>query len=492
MKKIISAFLSIAMLFSICCTSVVFAEETVKTGMTSANDTIAWSYDTATKTITFSIAEGQTGTTWSGIGNANASGYKDYVSAIEKVVVSEGITRVGPGAFAYSVPNLKEVTLPSTLTEVGDNAFNSCSKLARLNFKPAAECRIGTFAFNATGFVNLVIPEGVTSVGSYAFNNLQGSLKSLYLPSTLTTIGEKAFRNAGKLEKVVIPKEITSIPTDAFFNAGFNGLDRKTKFYVVRGSAGETFAENVNSYDTTNECNYTYELIDYCDVTGTFAWQIKDSEFSVTEGLGVKSDNPPTATGLGYEGELFVGETIKLSYEFGNTDNKSIAFIMSEDDEGALRLEKYFVGNSDIDFELESSLGRKTLRMIVLPVDGTGNYGDAVTLEIGKIVPEYEITMGFDEEWGANISATVSYEFNKETKNLIAVLCQFDSSNKMVAATPQATTAAVRKSGNVTVTAVADSNAVNAKLYLWEGTDLVNTTMTSLKDFIELNKQTSE
>ena len=174
MKKIISAFLSIAMLFSICCTSVVFAEETVKTGMTSANDTIAWSYDTATKTITFSIAEGQTGTAWSGIGNANASGYKDYVSAIEKVVVSEGITRVGSGAFAYSVPNLKEVTLPSTLTEVGDNAFNSCSKLARLNFKPAAECRIGTFAFNATGFVNLVIPEGVTSVGSYAFNNLQG------------------------------------------------------------------------------------------------------------------------------------------------------------------------------------------------------------------------------------------------------------------------------------------------------------------------------
>ena len=131
MKKTISTFLSIAMLFSICFSSVAFAEDTatVVTGMTAPNDTIAWSYNTATKTITFSIAEGKTGTTWSGIGNAGVSGYKDYISEIEKVVVSEGINRVGGGAFAYNATALKEVTLPSTLTEIASNAFNSCGKL---------------------------------------------------------------------------------------------------------------------------------------------------------------------------------------------------------------------------------------------------------------------------------------------------------------------------------------------------------------------------
>ena len=40
----------------------------------------------------------------------------------------------------------------------------------------------------------------------------------------------------------------------------------------------------------------------------------------------------------------------------------------------------------------------------------------------------------------------------------------------------------------LTVSEAADADAVNAKLYLWEGTDLVNTTMVSVVDFVELNK----
>ena len=276
MKKIISAFLSIAMLFSICCTSVVFAEETVKTGMTSAKDTIAWSYDTATKTITFSIAEGQTGTAWSGIGNANASGYKDYVSAIEKVVVSEGITRVGSGAFAYSVPNLKEVTLPSTLTEVGNYAFVQCTKLETVNVDPNSRFSIGDGAFSSCGALlkngTLLIPEGVTSIGTKAFNGLQ-SLKTLIIPNTVTKIGELAFRNAVNLESAVIPANVTEIDDKAFLKADETNKLDKMIVSCVKDSAADIYAKKMG---------YPVKYVDGCGVAGTIGWTLLDNVLTVS------------------------------------------------------------------------------------------------------------------------------------------------------------------------------------------------------------------
>jgi hypothetical protein len=68
-----------------------------------------------------------------------------YSATINKVVIPEGITHIGSGAFD-NCKRLLNVSLPSTLTEIGGWAFRDC-----------------------TALTSIVIPIGVTTIGTWAF-----------------------------------------------------------------------------------------------------------------------------------------------------------------------------------------------------------------------------------------------------------------------------------------------------------------------------------
>lgn len=68
-----------------------------------------------------------------------------YSATINKVVIPEGVTRIGNGAFD-NCKRLLDVSLPSTLTEIGGWAFRDC-----------------------TALTSIVIPIGVTTIGTWAF-----------------------------------------------------------------------------------------------------------------------------------------------------------------------------------------------------------------------------------------------------------------------------------------------------------------------------------
>ena len=68
-----------------------------------------------------------------------------YSATINKVVIPEGVTRIGNGAFD-NCKRLLNVSLPSTLTEIGGWAFRDC-----------------------TALTSIVIPIGVTTIGTWAF-----------------------------------------------------------------------------------------------------------------------------------------------------------------------------------------------------------------------------------------------------------------------------------------------------------------------------------
>lgn len=82
---------------------------------------------------------------------------------VKRIDVQEGITAIG----AYALCRLKtvtEVSLPSTLTTIGQDAF--C-------------CYGGT---------EIIVPDGVTSIGDFAFNGCE-NLKTITLPAGLQKIG---------------------------------------------------------------------------------------------------------------------------------------------------------------------------------------------------------------------------------------------------------------------------------------------------------------
>lgn len=110
---------------------------------------------------------------------------------VTSVVVKEGITNIGDGAFRECV-KIESVELPTSCTIIGDSAFYCCSSLK-----------------------TIVIPEGVTSIGNDAFVACS-SLKSIVIPNSVTTIGDCAFLACFSLESVNIPENVTFIDKATF------------------------------------------------------------------------------------------------------------------------------------------------------------------------------------------------------------------------------------------------------------------------------------
>ncbi|GHT16512.1 hypothetical protein AGMMS4956_19110 [Bacteroidia bacterium] len=61
--------------------------------------------------------------------DGSSAPWSDSVAAIEKVVISEGVTNIGNWSF-FSCHNLTSVAIPGSVTSIGDMAFYDCIALA--------------------------------------------------------------------------------------------------------------------------------------------------------------------------------------------------------------------------------------------------------------------------------------------------------------------------------------------------------------------------
>ncbi len=100
------------------------------------------------------------------------------------------VTSIGLMAFFYS--DLTSITIPNSVTSIGDHAFGYCSGLTSITI-PNSVTSIGRGAFqNCSGLTSITIPNGVTSIGNYAFSDCSG-LTSITIPNSVTSIGNDAF-----------------------------------------------------------------------------------------------------------------------------------------------------------------------------------------------------------------------------------------------------------------------------------------------------------
>ncbi len=88
--------------------------------------------------------------------------------------------------------DITSVTIPNTVTSIGDYAFWGCTSLESVAFgNSLSSIGARTFA-DCTSLVNIAIPEGVTSIGASAFDNCY-ALLNVSLPTTVTFIDKYAF-----------------------------------------------------------------------------------------------------------------------------------------------------------------------------------------------------------------------------------------------------------------------------------------------------------
>ncbi len=214
-----------------------------------------------------------------GIGNGSTStpiisssvGGSSYKNAVKKVEVGSGVD-IKASAF-YQLYSMRSVTIPNTVTSIGNNVFYGCGALAtiivpsgctslgqyayRYNYAarhiclPKSVTTFSTNVFEADNSATRIILSGnITAITASLFNLNYGATK-VYIPATVTSIAASAFGSCTGLAEIHFKP--TTPPTVANSNA-WTGLPTNCKIYVPTGKlSAYTGASNYPSSST-----YTY------------------------------------------------------------------------------------------------------------------------------------------------------------------------------------------------------------------------------------------
>ena len=230
MKKLfITLFVSVA--------SILISHAAVVDGTCGEN--LTWSLNTSTNTLTIDGTGNMTSCAW--------YSYKDYVYY---VTISEGVTSICQDGFRGHW-SLQSITIPSTITKVGKEAFNYCdltsvyindlAKWSAIDFAdihanpmytaeniyingvlaskiviPDGVTEIGNGAFTACHLDTIIMPKSITKIGNYAFYSCR--MTSIFIPDNVLSIGDSAFYNCSHLTGITIPNSVTSLGDEIFLN----------------------------------------------------------------------------------------------------------------------------------------------------------------------------------------------------------------------------------------------------------------------------------
>ena len=164
---------------------------------------------------------------------------------LASIYMPDSIISIGEHAF-YGCNSLTSVTIPDSVTSIGNNAFEYCLGLTSINI-PNGVTNISEYTFyGCSNLTSITIPNNVTSIENGAFYDCS-NLTSITIPNSVTSIGNGAFYGCNSLTSVTIPDSVTSIGKDAFY-----GCSRLTSVYVPDPN---NLSTAVSSYDWTDTCS---------------------------------------------------------------------------------------------------------------------------------------------------------------------------------------------------------------------------------------------
>ena len=156
-------------------------------------------------------------------------------NSLASITLPAGLTSIGQGAFR-GCSLLTSVALPSGLTSIGSDAFRDCYLLTLTSVAlPPSLTSIGSMAFWGTSITSIALPSSLTNIGYYAFRECS-SLTSITstLPSSLTSIGSGAFMGCSSLTAVALPSIL--VGTSDYMSSGcYSGCGVGTPTRIFEG-----------------------------------------------------------------------------------------------------------------------------------------------------------------------------------------------------------------------------------------------------------------
>lgn len=138
------------------------------------------------------------------------------------IVIPDGVTKINSYAFAGA--KLNTVTVPSSVTEIGDEVFFYCWGDFQTVNLPDGLKSIGYGAFSTNSLQTIVIPESVTSLGNNLCINSK-ELREVRINAKITTLGEYSFHNCARLQTVTLPPTLRVIQDWAFNGCSLQSID---------------------------------------------------------------------------------------------------------------------------------------------------------------------------------------------------------------------------------------------------------------------------
>lgn len=238
-------------------------------------------------------------------------------NTITKVVIPEGVEKIGSYAFA-NLTALEEVVLPSTLEAIDYGAFYGCTSLQKITFSGENNLKIiNQNAFENCDLRDTIDLSSICVISDYAFAGNR-KLEGVVLGDTLFSVGQYAFAACKELENVEVGS--SKVKYGAY---AFTGCESLKEFYVNSAVLPEGMfyeCDNMESVTVGPDVN---------DI-GVFAFRdTRISKFEISKDN--KTYKPQTANYiLSYDGKKLVVVSPVIEGEFttaniGGKDVKEIS-----------------------------------------------------------------------------------------------------------------------------------------------------------------------
>ena len=174
------------------------------------------------------------------------------------------VTEIASGGF-NEVHTLSKVTIPNTVTIIGDNAFRHSGN-------------------NSTSF-EIIMSENIKEIGASAFEGCN-KLSSIELPEGLEEIGDRAFAECNGITEIILPSTLETLGSSAFVTC--NNL--RTVEFNSWVSIGENVFQNCSQLVITGPCGLSLSNIGTSNYTSNcMGITTKDGDFNDKDTWGVNS-----------------------------------------------------------------------------------------------------------------------------------------------------------------------------------------------------------